>query len=663
MALRFYARYKQFNKNVQGTIGDPIRYDLAQGVIVPQNTTIVQNTGVISHPTGFDAYPNWYEFTGDIIDGIGVKIKVGGSDKTGESKRLLYTDSDIEVDGAMARFVFFHLVNNANSRYNAIQVRIDDDSCGEVFSYPIFLITADNVDFEVCDTDAVCTVRFNITQDSDLKSCLESTLIDVSPNAKGNSYFDNLVGQIHPRFHVGYDRKARGLYVLFSVLGILILPLNPFLGLIYKSIFGLGFRKISPFVRTYLNNVCEHCNLQLDSTVFIQSTNVIGSQTIDEPKRGLGSIFGAPNSPYYNTCLMYDSTNADIEDSDQTTTYIKGITPITTGANFLNELVKPTNAKWEIYGNTLFLHRTDSVLIDTPILDFANNSTHLEWLTDCIQISTIEAKKSPKMLEITFGEDMEQEGAKMKSSYQRVANFGFTNYSSVFGGSQKIDASQFGMIQTTKDKTLGWVSQGYIAHGIFDHAGTFIQGLIWYNLSNDIQRPTGGEYTIIALSTQAWNAWKMVDYDPKSDIMNAEVKEIDVQPYVPYNPSLRVYDIIGILGGSFDDNRPTYQKHNAIWHFDSEYTDNLFYYFWYIEDTIRFPKRNEKANIKLKLCCQTIRKLGLNSPNKASIGFLVTIPINGKDILFTIEDLEIDYERMVITINAPVYRFNDSNRF
>ena len=124
--LRFYARYKQNAKNVQGTIGDPIRYDMQTGAQVAANTIIVQNTGLVSHPTGFPASPNWYEFTNDIIDGGEIAVKAGGSDKSGEAKRILFTDSEIEVSGEMVRFVAFHLINNPNSKYNAIEVKIED---------------------------------------------------------------------------------------------------------------------------------------------------------------------------------------------------------------------------------------------------------------------------------------------------------------------------------------------------------------------------------------------------------------------------------------------------------------------------------------------------------------------------------------------------------
>lgn len=660
MALRFFARYKQLNKNVQGTIGDPIRYDLQAGVVMPQNTIIAQNTGAISHPIGFAAYPNWYEFTEDITDGIGIKIKVGGNDKTGESKRLLYTDSDIECSGEMARFIFFHLVNNANARYNAIQVRVEDDSCGDIFTYPIFVITSDNIEFEVCDDSQICSVKFNIREDSDVKSCLESTLIDVSPNSKGNSYFDDFVGAIHPRFHVGYDKKNTGLYILFAILTTSLFFLAPFFNLIFGWIFGLGFRKLAPYIRTYLNNVCEHCNLRLDTTPFILGSPVVGSQVQIEPKRGLGSVYGATNSPYYGSTIMYDSTLNRIRYTDPTT-WQSGISPISTGANFIDKMAEIINGKWEIYGNTLFIHRKDSVLTSTPILDFSNNQTHLDWLNDCIKITTIGAKKSPKYAELKYGEDMETEGTKMKSSYERVANFGFQNYTSTFGGSKKIDASQFGMIQTTDDITTGYFNtKGYIEETIYNVFPS-PSAQAWF-LTSGLVRPSTGAapYAIISLSEEAWNAWKLVDHDTSTPILDAEPKEINVQPYEPYNLTLRVYDKLGL---GLIGNRPTYQKRNAIWHFDSEYTDNLFYYFYYIEDTARFPQRSEKANIKLKLCCQTIRKLGLNSPNKASIDFLMKIPINGKDILFQIEEMEIDYERNEITIDAPVYRFNDSNRF
>ena len=655
--LRFYARYKQNAKNVQGAIGDPIRYDMQVGAQVAANTTIVQNTGLISHPTGFPVSPDWYEFTQDIIDGSEITVKAGGSDKSGEAKRILFTDSEIEVSGEMVRFVAFHLINNPNSKYNAIEVKIEDTTCGEIFTYPIFVITNDDLSFEVCDNDSICTLSFNITQDENYKSCLQSTLIDVSPNSKGNSYFGD--GTVHPRFRVGYDQKNEAVYLIFSILLTGLGCIGLFLvNLVYGWIFRVKFRKIAPYVHTYLNNVCEHCDLRLATNSFTVGTNVEGSQELAEPSRGLGSIFGAANSPYRNITLMYDSTDNDIK-ANSTTSWQDGISPLILAFDFLEEMKKPFNAKWEIYGNTLFLHRKDALINSTPVLDLASNDIHKSWLDDCVQITTIAEKKSPKYLEVRFGEDSELAGAEMKTSYQRIANFGFQNYSSSFGGSSQISLDKFTMTQTTDDFKKNNLNTGYIREMIFgDFASLLlIPPNIWYNTSSESSK----DNSLIVLKEKAWTGWKLIDYDTSTPISEAEAKYISPQPYLPYNPTSRDYVMLGnpILPNPTD--RPTYQNRNAIMHFDSEYTDNLFYYFWYIEDETRFPKRSEKANIKLKLCCEVLNKLGVNSPNKASIGFLVLIPINGQTVKFVIDSIEIDYKRKVVTLECDVYRFNHSN--
>lgn len=656
--LRFYARYKQNTKNVQGTIGSPIRYDMQAGSVVTANATIVQNNAVQTHPSGFPVYPDWYEFTGDIINGAGVKIKAGGRDKDGEAKRLLYTDSDIEVEGEMVRFVSFHLINTPASKYNAIEVRITDDSCGEIFTFPTFVITNDDLTFEVCDNDSICKLSFNITEDELYKTCLESTLIDVSPNAAGNSYFGN--GTIHPRFRVGYDRGSEALYIIFTILLTAILPIGVFLtSVTYRWVFRVGFRKIAPFVRTYLQNACEHCGLNLASTTFERGSNIVGSQEDSEPRRGLGSIFGAANSPYRNLTLMYDSTDNDIKEGS-TTSWIDGISPLVLAKDFLDKLKQVFNAKWEIYGNTLFFHRKDALIFATPVLDLVSNDIHKSWLSDCIDLSTISERKSPKYLEVKFGEDAELRGADMKSSYNRIANFGFTNYSSSFGGSTQIVLSDFTMTQTTTDFKKSNYESGYIRETIFWGglpAIPFVAGVIWYNTDSESSQTS----SLIVLSEKAWNGWKLIDYDTNTPMLDGEAKFILPQPYVPYNPTLRAYQMLGnpLLPNPTD--RPTYQNRNAIMHFDSEYTDNLFYYFWYIEDEVRFPKRSERATIKLTLCCETLRKLGVNSPNRASIGFLVLIPINGQSVKFTIEEIELDYDKRIITLGCDVYRFNNSN--
>jgi len=656
--LRFYARYKQNTKNVQGTIGNPIRYDLQAGGAVPANSTVVQNNAAQTHPSGFPVYPDWYEFTGDIINGAGVKIKAGGRDKDGEAKRLLYTDSDIEVEGEMVRFVSFHLINTPASKYNAIEVRITDDSCGEVFTFPTFVITNDDLSFEVCDNDSICKLSFNITEDELYKTCLESTLIDVSPNAAGNSYFG--VGTSHPRFRVGYDKDNGLLYLLHSVVASVVPPLLILSSLVYSFVFGTKLRKISPYVRTYLQNVCEHCGLNLASTTFENGTNIEGSQELAEPKRGLGSIFGATNSPYRNLTLMYDSSDTSIK-SSSTTMWVNGISPLVLAKDFLDKLKQVFNAKWEIYGNTLFFHRKDALIFTTPVLDFVNNAIHKSWLLDCIDLTTISEHKSPKYLEVKFSEDAELKGSDMKSSYNRIANFGFPNYSSSFGGGTQTILADFTMTKTTDDVEASYIQTGYIRQAIFEKFDVvfglpFVPSLIWYYNESD----TSESESLIVLSVEAWNGWKLIDHDTNTSLLDAEARFILPKKYLPYN-TLYPYDKVLTLAIDPNKVRPTYQNRNAIMHFDSEYTDNLFYYFWYIEDEVRFPKRSERATIKLTLCCETLRKLGVNSSNRASIGFLVLIPINGQSVKFTIEEIELDYDKRIITLGCDVYRFNNSN--
>jgi hypothetical protein len=107
-----------------------------------------------------------------------------------------------------------------------------------------------------------------------------------------------------------------------------------FRDVINEILIGCGRKHPSPFVRSYIKNVCDKCGVTFKS-----------------------SIYNDPNSEYYNTMYM----NAQIKKGtrDDNVKMIGDNVPIKTLDMFLDDLALVVNARWELKNGEITFERKD----------------------------------------------------------------------------------------------------------------------------------------------------------------------------------------------------------------------------------------------------------------------------------------------------------------
>ena len=109
---------------------------------------------------------------------------------------------------------------------------------------------------------------------------------------------------------------------------------------------GCGKKHPSPLVRDYIENVCQVCGLSFSS-----------------------SILNNPNNEYYNLVYVNAPIHKGVPEGDNTTYWVDENAPILSGLQFLDQLVIPFNAKFEIVNSTLIFERKDYFVPKTPWID------------------------------------------------------------------------------------------------------------------------------------------------------------------------------------------------------------------------------------------------------------------------------------------------------
>ncbi len=134
---------------------------------------------------------------------------------------------------------------------------------------------------------------------------------------------------------------------------------------INQRIIGCGRKHPSPFVRSYIQNVCDKCGIQFVS-----------------------SIYNDPNSQYYNAMYL----NAPVKKGtlNESDTYIDENHPIKTLDLFLDDLKAVHNADWKLINGIIYFERIDFFYSGAIWVNFETEDTAgtiqgklcLEWRDD-----------------------------------------------------------------------------------------------------------------------------------------------------------------------------------------------------------------------------------------------------------------------------------------
>ena len=284
--------------------------------------------------------------------------------------------SDIECYGDAYTFIRTNLIDSVNLYSNSICVQVTDDDCGNVFQFKI-----ETKNLKWCDGD-ICKISMALVEFNQVIDCVKNTVI--SDNTNGEFQEFPVSGNPHPRFRycdvikptflfgfiITFVNAVSALlasinFVLLVTFGPIINTINAFFGTSYaipaipdpfSSIVGCNRLYPAPFVRTYIDNVCNLCGVTVDDTT--------------------DTIFHEVTSNYYNTALLTAYTTKGVKDTS-TKDYIINNRPSWTLFDLMSKLKIPFNGRF-FFKNNLDLHfaRKDLIGVQlwgaTPTVDVSD---------------------------------------------------------------------------------------------------------------------------------------------------------------------------------------------------------------------------------------------------------------------------------------------------
>jgi hypothetical protein len=135
---------------------------------------------------------------------------------------------------------------------------------------------------------------------------------------------------------------------------------------------------------------------------------------------------------------------------------------------------------------------------------------------------------------------------------------------------------------------------------------------------------------------------RIIRKTPQSNIFEPRVIEAGVntiQPYPTYNKGLKPYSVL---------NDITKKVWNYPLYFESKFKGNLFDLHHEVLDNPLFVNfGNKKITVKLALCCEFLKKLGL--PIDESIKLLETINVNANNSM-VLDEIKLSYKTMLIEL-------------
>ena len=289
---------------------------------------------------------NGYIITGrvDGLEDISVtraKKEKGGA-TTSYSNELTFYDDGYNILKA-------ELLDHPDGFNRVVYVKIYDECCSQVVFHGQIMGNA--VDW--CYPD--CAITANIAEVDEALSCIQNTLLTV--NDFGRTYHQYRAGQqIH--YPIRYCVISRpifnaalislfGTILQFIVSALALIAIVATAGLLWKKIKKLrddinsqlgfcGNMHPSSYVIDYIKNVCQHCGLQFESSIFDANSAYKDLMLISTfPQKGLDFTFN-------NVSLIYQNE------------------PVETLETLFDDYLAPMfNADYKIVGNKLIFERKD----------------------------------------------------------------------------------------------------------------------------------------------------------------------------------------------------------------------------------------------------------------------------------------------------------------
>lgn len=319
------------------------------------------------------------------------------------------TTGEIECFGDAYTFIKTNLIDSVNLYSNAICVEIYDELCGQTMN---FKIGTQNLKW--CDGEE-CRINLTLIEHDPVIDCVKNTVI--SDNTNGDYQAFPSSGNIHPRFRYCDVIKPTFFFgfivtfvnaidafilslnlVLLSFFTPLLNTINLFFGTSYTppqipytatALLGCNRLYPSPFVRSYIENVCTLCGVTVDDTT--------------DP------IFHDSASNFHNTALLTAFTTKGVQQSSGKD-YIVNNRPSWTLFDLMSKLKMPFNGRFFFKNNTeLHFNRKDLIGVQlwgaTPSIDVSSTGADNKYLLGNVCFNW-NGEGKPSRINMKYSHDM-----------------------------------------------------------------------------------------------------------------------------------------------------------------------------------------------------------------------------------------------------------------
>jgi len=276
--------------------------------------------------------------------------------RNGEGQGVNYSYSqELTFRGAAKDLIFSQIINVFNPRAAFVRIDVADDCCTDTQGNPLVLFRG-RIGYEGlrwCEEDCTVTVSASdASMEGDAISCLRNVLITdmVSPDGTISSLGeDEARGAPYLAYCTETRPRARqdGFMYIAAILlqpslALLLLAVGALIGRnivreLANAFTGCGRYHKSPYIYSYLKNVCKLCRLTLQSSLFDVSGGLHNVTRLDAPfEEGQTTLARADN-----TFKTFNRPNITIFD--------------------LLDTFKEVNIGYAVQGNVLIVERKDQI--------------------------------------------------------------------------------------------------------------------------------------------------------------------------------------------------------------------------------------------------------------------------------------------------------------
>ncbi len=538
------------------------------------------------------------------------------------------------------------------SQLNYFDAEITDELCGVVFKN--FEIKGDNI--EVCEYDG-CYITLPLREsDERFEAFKKLSIMD-----NWQKWYSEDGTKEHPTFHVAIFNTMPILQCFIVGLLVAIKNIVGF-GQILEAIMdvdaeirkqiGVGRYAPAPRIHTILKNLCDKVGLGMD-TVF------------DETKEFYNDCFFAPAGGHF-----YSRSNYTAQGSPSKK-FIWGNRTVWMATEFLDEICKLYNLYWDIVGDKLVIKKK---------VDLVNSQSY--DLTDHIVggiCYSFDNTKKPAYGRYEYAMDATDTGSQhIQIAYNDIVDFDGDVDNPLLEGeltkTMRFASTGFLHDKFKESKVDSILDSArivaYVIVGIFlviggaflpvFGVGGIVLALVAYGIpgsNNKIQNLRGelGDNSIYngivqLLGDGTVSVPRILRYDPATPLGSAKVVQTNVSSIAVSELNSASVSYANQPWGTTLYAKPT-KMFNYPLYFDGNYKGNLYDLHATTDNPYQINLGNKQVEIKLELCCDTLKLMGLLVGDTRIVGKVAKIR-TGEKILVT--DATISYREMTIKIKGKI---------